>query len=289
MEEEKYYAHYEVESPEDVETLDASAAINGEITEGVLTQGLPLENDDDRKNPDHTELFETLDSYLIYASSKEQIAKAIDNDSLEKSAIAELYTQEIIQKVFALIAGYVQIKKLGDKNEFDEKDITSALKFCWQKITSKENRLFILENMRSLINKEKDRNIKEKLFQALVSSIESDCFEVLLEDKNFAEIHDELVKLTNESPNQRALNATMMLDLMETNFLTDKDSWEEISLYTNFNSFFKNVCNKFEGKFKDIDPTITRAWEEIFYPRLLAWGNLIYSNSLLLPKKQTEN
>ncbi len=288
----EHYDQYEIERPETEIPCDSLAKINAEITEGILAQGLPLADDHERESHDQAKLFETLDSFLIYVSSKEQITKTIEDDSPKKSATVELYVQEIIQKVFALIAGYVQIKKMRSRKEFDKKDITSALQFCWQKIVSKESRLYILEKMRQLIQKEDDEDIKKKLLESFVKSIgdpENHPFGILLEDRKYAEIHQELAKLSSAPSDHKSLTTSMMLDMIEANLLTDNDLWDEISLHSDFKNFLGKVCSRYEDQFKDIDPIVTQAWENILYPRLLVWGNLIYSDSLLLPKNQTEN
>jgi hypothetical protein len=232
---------------------------------------------------------------------------------------------------------FVNIKEKMKKTEINKLWLTLIYNFqyCWQKIISKEGKLYFIEEMRALVKQTKDQDTKERLFAAFILSIintieendenddpfikipdeirnsfpranisEEDVPEeqyperispsiLLPMDEDYLEIHDFLSSSNDEF-------AKIMLELIEQDFFTDEE-WEKISCGDK--EEYIEMCRNLQQTIaKKIDSSTStdnidtsteemaeiakRAWNKIAFKRRLVWGEIIYSDELLLPKEK---
>ncbi|NIA02133.1 MAG: hypothetical protein GWP15_02005 [Nitrospirae bacterium] len=123
--------------------------------------------------------------------------------------------------------------------------------------------------------------------------------EILLpSNKTYTEIHNFLSSKKSITTGNEHIIAEVMLEILEQDFFTD-EQWEKITRSGNQTEYIR-MCNELSKEAKaqilerangeKITPSpemltaYVRAWNKIIYPRLLAWGEILYSTKLLLPK-----
>lgn len=291
----------------------------------------PLFDAPERQDPEMKETFETLDRLIRKNATGREIHDGISTLMLktdtEKAgtiwALALLYLQDVVEQTFAGLESRL-------KENCSEQEKISALQYCWQRILSNEGKLFVLENVRALIQKS-DKEEKNKLFWGLVISIinslkiddEEPSIEIpanirarflhaeiaervpatklLNIDESYSQIRKQLESSLLSSPRNDRVALFKLDELLRINPFLDL---EEIMDHTNVEDYIKMCEQLYQSSLKEIeaisedrddagtiilsDSTVElyeRAWNEVIFPRLLIWEEILYSD-LLLPKDE---